>query len=119
MGVFSDQVRDAIYKKLEKACSVRSNEIAEHLDALHQILQDNFSGGSKVIERSIARRIIRKIGWEFVEIPEFGLLEYFEMVKERFTKDLQSSAMLGVTRRKLPIRQTNGRTTYSTFGLVG
>ncbi len=116
MGVFSDQVRDAVYKKLEMTCLTRSNQIAEHLDDLSEILDETFGRASKVIQRRIAKRIIRKIGWEFVEIPEFGLLEYFEMVKSRFTKDLQSSLMPRVGSSPLVARQSNGR---STFGLVG
>ncbi len=116
MGVFSDEVRDAVYKKLEITSLIRSNEIAEHLDALHHILEETFGTASKVIEGRIAKRIIRKIGWEFVEIPGFGLLEYFEMVKSRFAKDLQSSLMPRVGSSPLLARQSNGR---STFGLVG
>jgi len=80
------RVRKVFYDCLQVERGFRREAIPEHQDSFQQFLDENFGKASRTLTRAIAKRFYTKLGWSFVEMPQYDLLDYFNMAQKRATK---------------------------------
>lgn len=81
------QVREAVYDYLERNCSFHREDISTHLPKFLELLEETFGKASKTIGRTIARRLFKKLGWEFQDNPNLELFDYLDAAKARIMKE--------------------------------
>ncbi len=91
------RAREAIYDYLERNCLLARNEIPTRLGDFFRLLEGTFGRGCKTIGKVIAKRLYAKLSWEFVEIENFELADYVELVKTRLARELTSPSRKAVT----------------------
>jgi hypothetical protein len=82
------RAREAVYDYLERNCLLARNEIPQRLDDFARLLEDTFGKGHKTIGKVIAKKLYGKLGWTFVEIPNYELIDYLSTVKSRLGREL-------------------------------
>jgi hypothetical protein len=81
-GVMGFIARDALYLDLLTRFSVSRENLPLHIENLVGVLEKNLGPvPTRVISRTIAKRLYTELGIEFAEKSEFGLLEYVDEAK--------------------------------------
>ena len=57
-----------------------------HIGDFQQFLDATFGGGSRTLTRCIAKRFFEKLGWAFVEMHQYDLVDYFNLARRRVEK---------------------------------
>jgi len=86
------RTREAVYDYLERNCLVARNEIPNRLDDFFKLLNETFGKGGSTIGKVIARRLYAKLGWEFVDIPSYELVDYVATARGRLEKEPKNPA---------------------------
>ena len=81
------RTREAVYDYLERNCFVARNEIPGRLDDFFKLLNETFGKGGSTIGKVIAKRLYAKLGWEFVDIHSYELIDYVTTAKRRLEKE--------------------------------
>jgi hypothetical protein len=89
--LLGSRTREAVYDYLERNCSLARNEIPNRLDAFFKLLNETFGKGGSTIGKVIVKKLYAKLGWEFVEIQSYGLMDYVETVRGRLEKEAKGS----------------------------
>lgn len=89
--LLGSRTREAVYDYLERNCSLARNEIPTRLDDFFKLLNETFGKGGSTIGKVIAKKLYAKLGWEFVEIQSYGLMDYVETARGRLEKEAKSS----------------------------
>src|SRR5208283_3555744 len=74
---------EAVYDYMERNCFVARNEIPSRLDDFFKLLNETFGKGGSTIGKVIAKRLYAKLGWEFVNIHSYELIDYVTTAKRR------------------------------------
>ena len=82
------RAREAIYDHLERNYLAARNEIPDRLPDLLIVLDETFGRGSRTIGKVIAKKLYTKLGWEFVDMPSYGLEDYLKAARERLGRQL-------------------------------
>ena len=77
------RTREAVYDYLERNCLVARNEIPSQLDDFFKLLSETFGKGGSTIGKVIAKRLYAKLGWEFVDINSYELVDYVTAARRR------------------------------------
>jgi len=77
------RTREAVYDYLERNCLVARNEIPERLDDFSKLLIETFGKGGRTIGKVIAKRLYTKLGWEFVDVHSYELVDYVMAARRR------------------------------------
>jgi hypothetical protein len=80
------RTREAVYDYLERNCLIARNEIPKRMDDFFELLDETFGKGGSTIGKVIAKRLYAKLGWEFVEIQSYELMDYVRTVRGRLKK---------------------------------
>jgi len=86
------RTREAIYDYLERNHSLARSEIPRHLGDFFNLLEKTFGKGSKTIGKVITKKLYAKLEWEFVEIPNFELVDHLERIRARIARELVERA---------------------------
>ncbi len=81
------RTREAVYDYLERNCLVAPNEIPGRLDDFFKLLNETFGKGGSTIGKVIAKRLYAKLGWEFVDIHSYELVDYVATARGRLEKE--------------------------------
>jgi hypothetical protein len=81
--VLGGNVRQVLYAVFERDHHVKRQEIPEHLQTFHEVLEEEFGEVAKVIERQIAKSLYARMGMTFLPKGNWTLVEYFDFVKRR------------------------------------
>ena len=81
------KARDAVYDYLERNCRVARNDIPSRLEDFFTLLDDLFGKGGSTIGRVIAKRLYFKMGWEFMDVHSYNLIDYVEAARSRFERE--------------------------------
>jgi hypothetical protein len=79
------RVRQTIYNCLREQGALRE-EMPSRLDLLIRFLDLNLGKGSKTVQKSVARRLYKKLGWELNEVPSFDLSDYVSHAIQRIER---------------------------------
>ncbi len=86
-NIFSPNTMKAVYFYLEENRQIRRDQLHDKLGEFVDSCKQIFGAGSQTLERAIAKKLYSKLGWEFWEVPNFGLLEYVEKAKQRLARE--------------------------------
>jgi hypothetical protein len=89
--LLGSRTREAVYDYLERNCSLARNEIPTRLDDFFRLLNETFGKGGSTIGKVIAKKLYARLGWEFVEIQSYGLIDYIDTVRGRLEKEAKGS----------------------------
>ena len=81
--VLGGNVRQVLYAVFERDHHVTREQIPEHLEKFHELLEEEFGQVARIIERQIAKRLFALVGMEFLPDRDWTLVEYFDYVKSR------------------------------------
>jgi hypothetical protein len=80
--LLSPMVAERLFEQLEKAHSIKKDEVPSRLDKLLLALENAFgSKSAQVIGKAIARRFYSRLGLEFSNDPQKTLITYIENAK--------------------------------------
>jgi len=79
--LLNHHVAEALFAHLE-ARSLKRDQICNHLDTIHTILERIFGAGAKAIERDITKRLYVKLGVKFLDDPEMTLASHSIYLKK-------------------------------------
>jgi hypothetical protein len=78
-SLLGEPVKQAIYEGLEIQ-GLRKHQIPEHLPRFDTFLEDTLGTVGRVIERQIAKRLYTQLGLKLVEVQDYALTDYVDMV---------------------------------------
>jgi hypothetical protein len=82
------RAREAVYDYLERNRQLARDEIPRRLEDFGKLLNETFGKGHKTIAKVIAKKLYSKLGWTFVEVPDYELTDYLDAVKARLVREL-------------------------------
>lgn len=82
------RVRKVFYDSLQAERGFDREAIPEHQDSFQQFLDENFGKASQTLTKAIAKRFYTKLGWTFVEMPQYELRDYFDLAQKRSTRSI-------------------------------
>jgi hypothetical protein len=92
--LLGSRTREAIYDYMERKHFVGRNDIPENLDTLFTIFDDTFGvNGTKVIGRTIAKKVYAKLDWEFESLPSLEFADYMERIKTKITDEASEQSV--------------------------
>jgi hypothetical protein len=92
--LLGSRTREAIYDYMERKHFVVRSEIPEHLDNLFTIFEDTFGiNATKVIGRTIAKKVYAKLDWEFESSPNLEFADYLERIKTKITSEASEQSV--------------------------
>ena len=97
--LLGERIRNQIFDYMATNYHYGREEIPQRIDEFHTFLQNTFASASKTVGRTIIRRLFTNLGYEFVNVPGFGFLDYLDAAKARFARDATSR------KRNAPIHQ--------------
>jgi len=100
-GLIGKKPTEAIYDHLERHFSLARGDIPQNTETLFDVVKELFGQkSSRVISRSIAKRVFENLGWEFVPVQGFGFSDYVEMARARIAREIvQKAKALGAAER--------------------
>ena len=75
------RTREALYDGLARELSLAREDVPAHLNEFRAVLRTTFGEAASTIESFIARRLYATLGWKFLDVAGFGLIEHFDFVK--------------------------------------
>jgi len=79
--LLSRNVADALFAHLETR-TVTRDQICNHLETIHSILETVFGPGAKALEKDITKRLYMKLGIKFLDDPEMTLANHSIYLKK-------------------------------------
>jgi hypothetical protein len=78
--VLGTRTRELFYDHLARECSLAKEEVPEHLDEFRVVLEQGLGEAASFVEKCIVRRLYATLGWQFLDIPGFGLNEHVALI---------------------------------------
>jgi hypothetical protein len=79
--VLGTRTRELVYDHLAREYSLAREEVLTHLDEFCAVLGDALGEAAASVEGYIVRRLYNTLGWQFLDIPNFGLSEHVALIK--------------------------------------
>ena len=78
--VLSVKVREAVYDYLARELSLAREDIPSHLAQFINLLEKTFGIGAATLQRRIIKVLYQTLGWEAIDVVDFGLTEHFALI---------------------------------------
>jgi hypothetical protein len=75
-------------------------DIPQRIDDVYGFLDKAFASAGRTIGRTILRQLFDRLGYEFVDVPGFGFIDYLEAVKTRAARDADRVQPARPTRKR-------------------
>lgn len=83
-GLLGRDVLESFYNHLDFFGGIKRDELPYHIDVVFHVFEKNFGATvGNVLGRSITKNFYSKLGVEFVERPNYNLLDYVEDAKAK------------------------------------
>jgi hypothetical protein len=79
--VLGTRTRELVYDYLTRECSIAREQVLTHLEEFCAVLRVALGEAAVPVERCIVRRLYTILGWQFLDIPNFGLSEHVALIK--------------------------------------
>jgi hypothetical protein len=75
------RTRELIYDHLARECALAKEEVPTHLEEFFAAMEEGLGEPAAMVEGCIIRRFYSTLGWEFMDVPGFGLSQHVELIK--------------------------------------
>lgn len=82
LELFNGSIMKTVYGHMEESYSLRREDMGERLGEFVKKWRELFGAGHETLEKTIARKLYAKAGWEFCEAPNLTLINYVEGAKK-------------------------------------
>ena len=82
--------RDQIFDHLATRYGYGREEVPVKICEFYEFLEKMFSSGAKTVGRTILRRLCRKLGYAFVNLPDLEFLDHLAVVRAKSERDAES-----------------------------
>jgi len=80
--ILGESVRQAIYFHIERNFQVKREQIHERIEDFHRALEGLLGGGTRVIEKLIAKKLYTRLSLNFEEHRDWTLIDYVNHAKK-------------------------------------
>jgi len=88
--ILGTRAREAIYDYLERNRGLAREEIPKRLNDFQEFMDEAFGKGGQTIGRMVAKRLYAHLDWEFVDIPQYTLPDYLQLVADRVEREIKA-----------------------------
>lgn len=75
------RTREAVFDYLARERSLAREDVPRHLGEFCAALEECLGEVAKPLEEGIVRRLYRTLNWQFIDIPNFGLIEHAAIIR--------------------------------------
>ncbi len=94
--VLSDLVggkaKEAFYDYMERNYAVAREDIPRNFGKFYSLTEEVCGKGSRTIARCIMKRLWERLGWTFVDMPDFMFSDFLETTRARIARELVEKA---------------------------
>lgn len=99
--VLSDLVgakaKEAFYDYMERNYAVAREDIPRNFEKFYTLTEEVCGKGSRTIARCIMKRLWQRLGWAFVDMPDFKFSDFLETTRARIARGAVGKGKAGLT----------------------